>query len=82
MHRDPVHACLGKIRYELVRVIDHQMAIERERSCPAQGFNHGGTDCEVRHKVPIHDIDVNNAGTTRRCALNLIGQVSEVGGED
>ena len=79
---DPVSTRLRKLFDEEVRIVDHQVAVERKVGDLAQGLNHRRAHGEIGHKVAIHDVDVDNRAATALGSLDLNGQLREVGRED
>ena len=59
VHAHPVGPRIGKGGYELVRVLDHQVAIERQ-ACPAQALHHRRTKGDVGHKMSVHHVHVDH----------------------
>jgi hypothetical protein len=56
--------------------------IDRNRSDFANPFDHDRTDGDIRHKVPIHDVDVEPVGSGCFDRLNLFFKPAEVRGKD
>ena len=57
------------------------MHVERNGRRLADGFTDGKTKGKVRHKVPVHDVDVVEIGTAGFNSLHLRRQIAEVTGE-
>ena len=72
---------LGEVLEIPPRVGHHEMAVEEQRGVAPQRGHHRGSDGEVGHEVPVHDVDVEPV-RRRRHLPHLFGQRPEVGGED
>jgi hypothetical protein len=81
MHRDPVCSRFCEFGNVLVGVLYHQMAVQRKPGCPAQRFHQRRPDRQVRHKMPIHDVDMDDAAAAGGSPLHLVRQVGEIGRE-
>ncbi len=82
---DVVGAGLGVRRRPTLRVLDHQMAVERDVGRLQQALHDRQTQGQVRHEVVVHDIDVQpvGAGGTRLGdRRRLVGEIREVRGQD
>src|SRR5580658_8575061 len=79
MHRDPVRACFCKRRNELIRIFDHQVAVERYiRKNFAERSDYGRSDGEVRHKVPVHHVKVQNRAAAVERSFRLGAQLRKI----
>ena len=78
MHRHPIRPRVSKGRDELVRVLDHQMAIERQFCCFAQRLYNRRANCEIRNEVSVHDVDMNDTRATLGCGAYLFTESSEI----
>ena len=79
---DHVRAGLGEGRDELVGVLDHQMAVEREPGDRADRLDHRRAEGDVGHKVSVHHVDVDNGASAALGRGDFVGEVREVGRED
>src|SRR6266702_6096717 len=79
VNADHVRPGLRELGDEGVRVLDHQMAIERELRHRTQGFHHGRTEGDVRYEVAVHYIDVDDGSAAALCRCCLVSKVGEVG---
>ena len=61
VHRNPIGARIGESRNIFVRILDHQVAIERQRRDLAQRLHHRRPDREIGHEMSIHDVDVDDS---------------------
>jgi len=82
MHADPVGSGISKCRNELVGVLDHQVAIERQAGGFAQALDDRRSNGDVGNKMPIHDVDVDDRATASLGCGNVICQVGEISRED
>ena len=81
VHRASVRTGLGERLEIATGFCHHQVAVEVERRMAAQRRHHGRTDRDVRHEVPVHDVDVEPVGR-RSDFAHLLGQEAEVGRQD
>jgi len=78
MHRDGRGAGARK-RIEIpIGVGDHQVHIERQGSDPLDRRHHERTHGDVRHKVAIHHVDMNEPGAATDRRQHLFAQTREV----
>ena len=82
MHADPCRAGMGKCRNKFVRILDHQMAIQRQPGHFAERRHHMRTHREVGHKMSIHHIHMDHGSASTLGCLNLIGKMREIGGKN
>ena len=82
MHAHPIRSRLRQRGDKLVRVLNHQMAIERQIGHFAQRRNHGRTHRNVGHEMPIHHIHMDDSSAAPLRGLNLLGQVGKVCGKN
>ena len=64
----PVGARLRKGRNVLIRILDHQVAIERKLCRLAQALDDRRPDGDVGDKMPVHHIDMDH------CAAAALGR--------
>ena len=74
----PVGPRIGKRLDEVVWIVDHHVAVDRQLRHLAQRFQHRRPDRQVGHKMPIHHIEVYDGTAARLGSLDLIGQMREV----
>jgi hypothetical protein len=74
-------AGLGVLRRPAVRILDHQVTVERQRGVFEQRLDHGQAESEVRHEVVVHDIHVQPVRGGGHRGL-LLGEPGEVCGQD
>ena len=78
MHRDPVRAGLHEVRNELVRVLNHEVTIERQVGDFAEGTHDGRTDGDVGNKMAVHDVDMDDGSAAFGGAFNAFRQMGKV----
>jgi len=78
VHRNPTRARLCKRRNEIVRILDHQMAIERHFRDLSQRSYDRRSHRDVGHEVSIHDIDVDYTAAPRDGGTNLLRQPCKI----
>ena len=59
---DAARAGLGVAGRPAVRVLDHQVAVERQRAGLRQPLDDRQPEREVGHEVVVHDVDVHPVG--------------------
>ena len=79
---DPVGPGVGKRGDELVGILDHQVAIERQVGDLAQAFHHRRPDGDVGHKMAVHDVDVDDRAAAALGRGNLVRQMGKIRRED
>jgi hypothetical protein len=82
MHADPVCPGLREHGNKLVGILDHQVAIERQLRYFADGLHHGWSERDIRHKMPVHHVDMDCRAAGLFGHGNSIGQTGEIRGED
>ena len=60
VHRNPVRARVGKCGNKFVRILDHQVAVERQLRHFAQRFYDGRANRKIRNEMSIHDVHMDN----------------------
>ena len=78
VHRNPVGPGLGKLRNELVRILDHQVAIERQIGRFAQRLHQRRAHGEIGHKMAVHDVHMDDGAAAFGGALDLVRQMGEI----
>ena len=76
-----VGSCRLEVVEEVLRRLDHQMAVQRKPGVWAKRLDHHRPDRERWHEVRIHDVDMDNVGMWLD-RLDLVRQVREIGRED
>jgi hypothetical protein len=79
--RHVARADLGVLRRPPVRLVDHQVTVDRQRGVLEQRLDHGQAQGEVRHEVVVHDVHVQPVGHAGDGG-GLIGEPREVRGQD
>jgi len=72
-----LNTCGGQLRDQRVGIGHHEVSIQGHGGNPSQRRNHRWTEGQIRYKVTIHQIEVEEIGTGR---LN-IGDLSLESGE-
>ena len=65
-----------------LRPVDHEVDVQRQARRPPQVGHHLRPECEIRHEVPVHDVDVEPVRPTGLRRGGGVGQSSEIGGQD
>src|SRR5262249_11705919 len=69
---------LRKLRNVLIRIFDHEMAVERQLRRFAQRLHHRRPDCDIGHEVSVHDIDMDESRTALGGNLHLVREMREI----
>jgi hypothetical protein len=79
---DPISPGFGKCGDEVIRPLNHEMAIERNlRGFAKRGYD-GGADGDVRDEMAIHHVHVENGGSPIDSGLGLRAEAREVSRKD
>ena len=76
VHGDVARAGLGVAGRPALRVLDHQVAVERYGADRLHRLHHRQAEGQVRHEVRVHDVEVQPVGIGD--ALDLVGEAGEV----
>ena len=79
---DHVGAGFGEGGDELVGILDHEVAVEREGGDGADGLDDGRAEGDVGDEVAVHDVDVDDGAAAGGGAADFVGEVCEVRGQD
>ncbi len=82
VHRDDVAAGLGEGFQVGIDRRDHQVHVERLLGVRPQGRDNAGTDGDIGHEMPIHDVDMNIVAARRIDGADFLSQTREVGREN
>ena len=61
-----------------LRLLDHEVDLERSLRGPSYGLDHHQTVGQLRHEATIHDVEMKGGRTGRFQSLDLPGQVSKI----
>ena len=78
VHADPVGARLAECGDELVGVLDHQVAIQRQFGRLAQRLHHRRPQCDVGHKVAVHHVHMDGRAAAALGCGDCVPQMGEV----
>jgi hypothetical protein len=79
--RHVARADLGVLRSPPVRLLDHQVTVDRQRGVLEQRLDHRQAQGQVRHEVVVHDIHVQPVGDAGHRG-GLVGEPGKVRGQD
>ncbi len=65
-------------RNVLVGILDHQVAVEGDVDRFAQRRDHRRPDRNIGHKMPIHNIDMEEGRSTSHRLIGILGQTGEI----
>src|SRR6266481_8142137 len=83
VHGDPTRSRVRKSRKELVRILNHQVAIENglRKSFPERG-HHQRPNRKIRHKVAIHHIAMDHRAAAVQSRFCFFAQPREICGKN
>jgi hypothetical protein len=82
MHGDPVRAGFRERWDELIGILNHQVTIERNiRNCFAERSDNGRPDRKIRHKMPVHHIEMQNGAAAFERSFRVGAQLRKVCGQ-
>jgi hypothetical protein len=82
LNRDRIRARLDKFGNVPFRFHNHQMNVQGQPCRPADSFCDRQTEGDIRHKPPIHHVDVDKINSCALDGRNLFTQIKQVGAED
>ena len=77
--RDDIRASLGKVRNALLRLDNHQMAIQRLVGDGAERVHNQRSNRDVRDKATVHHVDVHPVAPGLVDGLDLRGRTGSRG---
>ena len=78
---DAVGTGADEVIYVTDGVHDHQVYVEKQLGLLAKSRHHAGTEADVGHKGTVHNVKVKIIGAAVLHALDVLGEVGKVGGE-
>jgi hypothetical protein len=78
VNADPICTGIDEGRYEVVRVLDHQVAVQGDIRHLADGRNHRRTDREVRDKMPVHHVQMEQGRSRCNRLIYLLAKTSKI----
>src|SRR5437870_9193267 len=82
VHGEPVRSRVGEGLEIATGLRDHEMRLERKAGRPTKRADDDRADRDVRHEVPVHDVDVNPVRTRRLSLGDLLTEAREVSRQD
>ena len=82
MDGDDVGTRLGECFQIRIDRRDHEMDVERLCGAGTYRLDDIGTEADVRHKMPIHDVAMDPVGTRRVDGLDLLAEAREICRQD
>src|SRR5579864_6729582 len=79
---DHVGAGLGECLYVKLRVLDHEMHIQRQTGCLPQRRYHRNADGDIWHKMPVHHVDMQHRRSSPLDRANPFPEACEISGEN
>jgi hypothetical protein len=64
------------------RFDDHEVDVDRELGCGADGLDDRETNADVRHEDTVHDVDVDEVGAGRFDVMDLLAEPAEISRQD
>src|SRR6185503_16001863 len=74
----PVGPGIRKGGNKLVRILDHQMTIQWQLGHLSQAFHHWWTDRNIRHKVSVHDVNMDHSPAAPFSRGHFVRQPCEI----
>ena len=78
VYADDACTSFSKFAHVVFRIFDHQMAIERELGALLDAGRNARAKADVWDKVPIHDVQMNEACASVFNGLETIAEFEEV----
>jgi hypothetical protein len=78
MHRYHIRARFDEIHDVPVRVLDHKVHVEQQVRGTSQRFHYRRANRDIGHKMPVHDVHVDDGATAFGRAANLVRKVGEI----
>ena len=82
LDRDHIGSRLGEGGDELVRILDHQVAVERQIGNGPDRFDDRRAEGDVGDEMAVHHVHVDNGAATGCGSADLISKMREVCGQD
>src|SRR5258706_10913133 len=82
VNRDPVRSGLRERLDIGIGGRDHQLTVEHLAGAGPDALDHPRPKADVRHEVPVHDIDMHPVAAALVDRPHLLAEAGEVGGED
>ena len=76
---DDVRTGADEVFQIAIRVLDHQVHVEGQIGRPLRRVDDQRADRDVRHEVPVHDVDVHPVRPTVRDGPDVVREAAEVG---
>ena len=64
------------------RLDDHEVDVDREFGCGADGLDDREADADIGHEDAVHDVDVDEVRAGRFDSLDLLAEPAEVSRQD
>ena len=77
-----IGARFGEVGEIALRLDDHQVHIERLVRAASYRFDDYRPDRDVRHEATIHHVNMDPIRARRIDGVNLLGETSEIRGQD
>ena len=82
MYRDPLYSQLGQFGQKIQRIFHHQVHIQGLAGQAGHGAHHIGAEGDGRHKMAVHDVDVESIHTGGFGGADVLFQMGKVGGQN
>src|SRR5580704_8459816 len=79
---NPVRASLRERRNKFVWPFDHEMAIQRNFHHFAKRSHNGRAKGDVGNKMAVHNVDVQNGGSSIDGRMHLLAEPGEISGKN
>ena len=82
MDADEAGAGFGERLDVMLRLVEHQVHVEEELGGPAERRDRARAEGEVRHEMPVHDVEVDPRQAQAFDQRRAVGEAGVIPGED
>ncbi len=79
--QDVIGPCLDEVGDVGIDRRDHHVHVERQLGVRPQRCQHRRAEADIRHEMPVHDVEMQPVGTGGLDRRDLLSEPGEVGGE-
>ena len=81
VHRDPRRSRVDERGQVVVRVVEHQVHVQRDGRDPVNGAHHRRANRQVGHEVAVHHVDVQQVGAAALDGGDVLPERREIRGQ-
>ena len=78
VNRNPISPGFGEVRNELVWILNHEVAVERQLCGLAQRTHHRRSDGQVGNEMSVHNIDMDDTSSAFARGAHFLRQTCKV----